>query len=309
MSGRVLVFDPSIELERVEALLAGTGLDVEPAAAPIEGVDVVAVLTGPDYPVTGEDFERLPALRVVSTCSVGFDHVDLEAARTRGIRVCNVPDYCVEEMADHALALLLGLLRGVVALDRSVREGAWDYTAAGPLARFRGTRLGVIGFGRIGRALAVRARALGFEVWAADPLVPAGEIEAAGVRPVALDELLGSCTAFSLHVPLSPATHGLIGAVELARMPWGSVLVNTARAQLVDGDALLVALDAGYLAGAAVDVLPVEPPDEPPPQHPLLVVTPHAGWFSLEAEEEVYRRSVLAVREVLEGRVPDEVVV
>jgi D-3-phosphoglycerate dehydrogenase len=210
-------------------------------------------------------------------------------------------------MADSTLALLLALLRGVVALDRTVRLGAWDDHAAGPLLRLQGTRIGVVGFGRIGRAVATRALALGMEVWATDPVVEAREIETAGVRPATLDALLESCTAVTLHVPLTPRTERLIGARELALMPQGAFLVNTARAGLVDADAFHAALENGQLGGAAVDVLAVEPPtaEHPAPIHPRLIVTPHSAWYSPESEREVYRRATLAVRAVLEGREPD----
>jgi len=211
-------------------------------------------------PVGEAEMKALPGLRVVATCSVGFDHIDVEAATRRGVWVCNVPDYCIEEMADSTIALVLGLLRGVVALDRTVRDGMWDDHAAGPLTRIAGTRLGVIGFGRIGRAVARRGLALGMDVWAADAIVPANEIAAGGFRPVPLDELLRSCTAVTIHVPLTPETTGMIGERELSLMPRGAFLVNTARSALVDEGALLAALDSGALGGAALDVLPVEPP-------------------------------------------------
>jgi D-3-phosphoglycerate dehydrogenase / 2-oxoglutarate reductase len=303
---KVVVGDPGFDIERVRELLDGLELDVVAGGEPWAGEDVVALLIGTDVRVEAEDLDRLPALRVVASCSVGFDHVAYEEAERRGVWVCNVPDYCVEEVADHSLALLLGLLRGIVELDRSVRGGAWDWTAAGDLRTVRGTRLGVIGFGRIGRALAERASALGFDVWATDPAVPPETIAAAGAKAASLDELLESCEAFSLHLPLSPETKGLIGGEEFARMPRGSMLVDTARAELVDLDALLGALESGHLAGAALDVLPSEPPTEesPAPVAPRLVVTPHAAWYSAEAEEAVYRRPVLSVRDVLEGREP-----
>jgi D-3-phosphoglycerate dehydrogenase len=303
---RVVVGDPGFRVERVRELLNGLDIDVVTGRDPWEGDDVVALLIGTDVRVEADDLARLPALRVVASCSVGYDHVAYEEAEQRGVWVCNVPDYCIEEVADHSLALLLGLLRGIVELDRSVRAGAWDWTAAGDLRKVRGTRLGVIGFGRIGRALAERASALGFEVWATDPAVPRETIAAADARAASLDELLESCQAFSLHLPLTPETKGLIGAQELARMPHGSVLVDTARAELVDLDALLGSLERGHLAGAALDVLPSEPPtpELPAPTAPRLVVTPHAAWYSAEAEEAVYRRPVLSVRDVLEGREP-----
>jgi D-3-phosphoglycerate dehydrogenase len=304
---RVVVGDPGFRVERVRELLNGLELDVVTGGEPWAGDDVVALLIGTDVRVEADDLARLPALRVVASCSVGYDHVAYEEAERRGVWVCNVPDYCIEEVADHSLALLLGLLRGVVELDRSVRGGAWDSAAAGELRRIRGTRLGVIGFGRTGRALAERASALGFDVWATDPAVPQEAIAAAGGKAASLDELLDSCEAFSLHLPLTPETKGLIGAEELARMPRASVLVDTARAELVDLDALLGALESGHLAGAALDVLPSEPPtrERPAPSAPRLVVTPHAAWYSAEAEEAVYRRPVLSVRDVLEGREPE----
>jgi D-3-phosphoglycerate dehydrogenase / 2-oxoglutarate reductase len=304
-SQRVLVDAPPFPLELVRELLAPTGAVVEGKPRPWSGDDVVGLLVWDA--VSAADLARLPALKVVATCSVGYDHIDVAAAAERGVWVCNVPDYCIDEMADSTLALLLALLRGVVALDRTVRSGAWDDHAAGPLSRLQGTRIGVVGFGRIGRAVATRALALGMEVWATDPVVKAREIEKAGVKPATLDELLESCRAITLHVPLTPRTERLIGARELALMPRGAFLVNTARAGLVDGDAVHAALESGQLGGAAIDVLAVEPPtaEHPAPTHSRLIVTPHSAWYSPESEREVYRRASLAVRAVLEGREPD----
>jgi D-3-phosphoglycerate dehydrogenase len=304
---KVVVGDAGYSVERVGALLDGAGVEVVRGEAPWAGEDVVALLMGTDVGVRAEDLPRLPALRVIATCSVGFDHLPVKEAERRGVWVCNVPDYCVEEVADHSLAFVLALLRGVVELDRVVRDGRWDWKAAGTLRRLRGTRLGVVGFGRIGRALALRAAALGFEVWAADSLVPDEVIAAAGARPAGLDELLAACDAVSLHVPLTPETEGLIGPRELALMPSSAVLVDTARAGLVDLDALVRALEEGRLGGAALDVLPVEPPtaEQPPPRAPRLIVNPHVAWYSAEAEEAAYTRPVLAVRAVLEGREPE----
>ena len=307
MPGRVLVCDPSFPLDTLREILSPAGVRIEEAQAPWEGDDVLGLLVGPDYPVNREDVERLPALRVVATCSVGYDHVDLEAAAARGIRVANVPDYCVEEMAESTVAMLLSLLRGIVVLDRSVRSGEWDYRAAGVLTRISGTRLGVVGAGRIGRAVIERASALGMDVWASDPVVGAGAILETGARPAGLDELLAACNVVTLHVPLTPSTRHLIGSRELALMPPGAFLVNTARADLVDMDALTTALRSGLLGGAAFDVLPEEPPTSLP-DAPRLVLTPHAAWYSEETEREVYRRPALAVLDVLEGREPRDAV-
>ena len=296
--------DPSVPLELVRDVLAASETTVETSVPPWSGEDVVALVSF--EPVTAGDLERLPGLRVIAAPSVGFDHVDVEAATHREIWVCHVPDYCIEEMADHALALLLSLVRGVVELDRSVRAGAWDSKAAGSLRRASDERLGVIGFGRIGRALAARARALGIEVCAHDPFLSDEEISAAGVRPAALDDLLRTSTAISIHAPLTPETRGLIGARELALLPASAYVVNVSRAGLVDTDALLQALESGHLGGVALDVLDVEPPSEraKAPSAARLVVTPHAGWYSERAEEAAHRRAAESVLDVLEGRRP-----
>jgi D-3-phosphoglycerate dehydrogenase len=306
---RVLVEAPPFPMDAVLELLAPTGVVVDAWQRASRADDVVGLLVA--GPVSAADMELLPALKVIATGSVGFDHIDLAAARRHGVLVCNVPDYCIEEMADSTMALVLALVRGVVALDRTVRAGAWDDHGAGPLGRLGDTALGVIGFGRIGRAVASRALAIGMQVFAADPAVDPDAISSAGVRPAALDELLRSCRVVTLHVPLTPQTEGVIGQRELALMPQGSFLVNTARAALVDGAALMTALETGWLAGAAVDVLSIEPPnaDHPAPVHPRLIVTPHSAWYSPQSEKEVYRRSTLSVRAVLEGREPEGAVV
>ena len=308
-AGRVLVEVPPYPIDVVRELLKPTGVRVELATGRWSGDDVAGLLIWER--VRAEDFDRLPALRVVATCSVGYDHIDVGAAEKRGVWVCNVPDYCIEEMADSTLALALALLRGVVALDRTVRAGVWNDHAAGVLGRIAGTRLGVIGFGRIGRAVAARSRALGMDVWATDPIVAERDIAATGVTPAGLGDLLASCSVVSLHVPLTAQTANLIGPKELAMMPHGAFLVNTARAALVDQGALIAALESGALGGAAIDVLEMEPPsaDRPAPVHPRLIVTPHSAWYSADSEREVYRRAALSVRAVLEGKEPGGVVV
>lgn len=296
--------DGSFPLDVARDVLAGLDVAVEAGSPPWSGDDVLGVLSF--EPVTAADLDRLPRLRVIATPSVGYDHVDLEEATARGIRVCNVPDYCVDEMADHAMALLLALVRGVVELDRSVRRGEWRHDVAGPLRRAADVRLGIVGFGRIGRAVAARALALGMEVSAHDPYVADGEIAAAGVRPTSLDALLETSSAISVHALSAPETRGLIGARELALLPEGAYVVNVSRPAIVDVEALLAALASGRLGGAALDVLDVEPPtaEAPAPSAARLVVTPHAGWYSEAAEDAVFRRACESVRDVLEGRVP-----
>jgi D-3-phosphoglycerate dehydrogenase len=292
---RILVGEPAL----LDAARAGLdGFTVEGGGPPWRGDDVVALLVTDRQPVLADDLARLPGLRVIVSATVGSDHIAVEAAAARGIDVRHVPDYCTEEVADSTLALLLALLRGVAALDRSVRSGVWDPRAAGPLRTVRGTRLGIVGFGRIGRAVARRALALGCEVWANDPFVSDQEVAAAGVRPAGLDELLRACDALTLHAPLTPATDGLIGARELELMPAGAVLVNTARGGIVDLDALVAALRAGHLGGGALDVLREEPPAEAP-SAPGLIVTPHAAWFSSEAERRARTDAIAELRDAL----------
>ncbi len=292
--------DSSVPLD-VTCDALGSSAALESSEPPWSGNDVVGLISF--APVTAADVERLPALRVVAAPSVGYDHVDVEAATDHGVWVCNVPDYCVDEMADHALALLLALVRGVVELDRSVREGRWEHDAAGPLLRVADVSLGVVGFGRIGRALAARALALGMHVSVHDPLIPDDEIAAAGVTPLALDELLRTSTAVSVHVPLTEETRGLLGSRELDLLPDGAFVVNVSRGGLVDTDALLDALARGRLRGVALDVLEIEPPPAAP-QGRGLIVTPHSGWYSERAQEEAHRRAAESVRDVLEGRRP-----
>jgi D-3-phosphoglycerate dehydrogenase len=307
---RVLVSAPPYPLEAARELLEPAGANVDAAGArPWHGDDVVGLMTWER--VDGADMARLPRLRVIATGSVGYDHIDVAEASRRGIWVCNVPDYCVDEMADSTIGLIVALVRGIVALDRSVRDGLWDDHAAGPLERLGDVRLGIVGFGRIGRAVAARARALGMEVWAHDALAGDVDIVTAGVRAVSLEQLLEGCNVVSLHVPLTSATANLIGPREIALMPRGAFLINTARAALLDETALLRALDSGALGGAAVDVLQDEPRtgERPAPRHPRLIVTPHSAWYSPRSEREVVRRAALAIRSVIEGGVPDGAVV
>jgi D-3-phosphoglycerate dehydrogenase / 2-oxoglutarate reductase len=255
--------------------------------------DVVAALTVLQ-PVGEELFSRLPALRVVGTASVGFDRIDLDAAERRGIVVVSVPDYCTQEVADHTLGLLYALVRGIVVLDRDVASGRWNAKAAGSLRKLADLRVGIVGLGRIGGEVATRLLALGVEVLAHD-LLP---VERDGVRYVELDELLAECDAVTVHVPLTRETRGLIGRRRIESMRPGALLVNTSRGAVVDLGAVLVGLRSGRLGGAALDVLPQEPPPVPPAA-PNLIVTPHAAYYSDESEERSYRLCVARVRDVL----------
>jgi D-3-phosphoglycerate dehydrogenase / 2-oxoglutarate reductase len=295
---RVLIADfdyADVDLER--HVLEGAGLELITAQCRTEedvieaGRGVSALLT--QYaPITAGVFDALPELRMVGRYGVGYDIVDVEAARERGVWVANVPDYGTEEVAVHALSMALALLRHLPLYDRDVKGGRWHPASTGPLFRLRNRTLGVVGLGRIGGTFARRAspwfgRTLGCDPYLGDDAWPEG------VERASLEEVFSESLVVSLHPPLTEETRGFIDRDLLSRMPEGSYLVNTARGGLVVMDDLLWALEEGPLAGAALDVLPQEPP---PPDHPLLsnpnvILTPHAAFYSLEAEEEVRRKA------------------
>jgi D-3-phosphoglycerate dehydrogenase len=262
------------------------------------------VLINQYVPITGAVLDALPRCRLVVRYGVGVDNVDVEAATGRGVWVANVPDYGRDEVADHTLALALSLLRGVVVLDRSVRDGTWDLEAARPLRRLSVLTWGVVGCGAIGRGVAARAAGLGMRVLGHD--LPGVRSEPP-IERVGLEALLEGADVVSLHAALTPESHHLIGAAALARMRPAAFLVNTARGGLVDAAALLAALDAGELAGAALDVLETEPPDELGwrlARHPRVVATPHAAWYSEEAFHTLKSEVAREALRVLEGGEP-----
>lgn len=267
--------------------------------------DVDAVMT--DYFVVDRPvIEQMARCRVICQYGVGLDHIDLAAATERSIVVTHTPEACTDEVADHALALLLCLWRKIIPLRDEVLSGRWSYNAADPLFRIRGRLLGVVGLGRIGRNFAAKARAIGFTVLAYDPLVAPEVARAAGVELCALPDLLARADAVSLHAPLTPATRGMIGARELALMKPTAVLVNVARGALIDQAALVRALEGGRPAAAALDVLKAEPPapDDPLLRLPNVLVTPHAAFYSREALAAVQAEAAEAVAAALAGGRP-----
>jgi D-3-phosphoglycerate dehydrogenase / 2-oxoglutarate reductase len=291
---KVLIADfnyPDVELER--RILEDAGLEVVEAQCRSEedvigaGQGVSALLT--QYArITARILAELPELRLVVRYGVGYDIVDVRAARERGVWVANVPDYGTEEVAVHALSMALSLLRHLPLYDRDVKAGRWHSTSTGPLHRLKNSTLGVVGLGRIGGTFARRAgpwfgRTLGCDPYLGEDAWPEG------VESASLEEVFSESLLVSLHPPLTDETRGFIDRNLFERMPEGSYLVNTARGGLVVMEDLLWALDEGPLAGAGLDVLPQEPP---PPDHPLMskpnvILTPHAAYYSLEAEEEV----------------------
>lgn len=244
-------------------------------------------------PVTETVFAALPRLRFVTALGVGVDHIDVAAARRRGLWVANVPDANINEVATHALAMALAMIRHIAFFDRAVREGRWDYAATGALRRPSTLTLGVLGLGRIGRLLAELARPSFKQLLGHDPhLAPSHWPE--GVEPKDLDALFRESDVVSLHLPFTEDNRNLVDREHLAAMRPGSYLVNVARGGLVDLDGLLHHLDSGRLAGAALDVLPVEPPppDHPVLRHPRVLVNPHAAFYSLESEQEARRKAI-----------------
>jgi C-terminal binding protein len=269
-----------------------------------------------------DDIARFPRLRAVVRMGVGYDRLDRATLAARGVIVCNVPDYGTTEVADHAIALALALRRGLLLHhDRQRTPAAGWEVAWSPLVRRLSVQtFGIVGLGRIGTAAALRAKALGFRVVFFDPFRPNGTELALGIaRSASLEALLEQSDVLSLHAPLTPETRGLIGAAALARLPEGGVVVNTARGPILDLDALEAALRSGRLAGAGLDVLPVEPPTHPEPAllrayrareawlEGRLIVTPHSAFHSPQAWADIRRKGAETMAAALGNR-PENVI-
>jgi C-terminal binding protein len=261
------------------------------------------------------DLERFPRLRVVVRMGVGYDRLDRAACAARGITVCNVPDYGTQEVADHAISLALGLRRGLFLhhdLQRATPPAPWRYVDSALIRRAEVQGFGIVGLGRIGTAVALRAKAFGFKVRFYDPHLPNGVDRALGItRCRTLEELMRGADVLSIHAPDTRETRGMIGARELAWLPEGAVVVNTARGTSLDIAALEAGLRSGRIAGAGLDVIPVEPPVEPVPallaayraREPWLlgrvVITPHSAFHTPEAWMDIRRKSAETMRDVL----------
>ncbi len=256
--------------------------------------------------ITADIIQQLTRCRIISRFGIGVDNVDLAAATAKGIVVTKVPDYCIDEVSDHAMALLLAAVRKIPFSDTRVHGGEWKMPSVVPIHRLRGTTLGLVGFGRIPQLVAPKAQAFGMAVIASDPFIPSEVMAKAGVASVTFDELVARADYVSIHAPLTPDTRHLFNADVLARMKPTAYLINTARGPLVDESALVEALDAGRLAGAALDVVEQEPP---PPGSPLLtcrnlILTPHTGFYSEESLVELQTKATEEVVRVLGGQPP-----
>ena len=254
----------------------------------------------------GDLLRQLRRCKAIGRFGLGVDNIDIAAAAELGITVTYVPDYCMQEVSDHAMALLLALARKVPHSNALVQAGRWDMPAVVPIHRLAGRVLGLVGFGNIPRALAPKAKAFGLRVVAHDPNVSQQALAAVGVESMSFDRLLEISDFVSIHAPLLPVTRGLFNAEVFGKMKRGSCLINTARGPLVDEDALLAALDSGRLAGAALDVVAVEPLTK---ESRLIgrdnvVLTPHTGFYSVEALNELQTKCAADVARVLSGETP-----
>lgn len=309
-SVRAVVTDhgfPDLSAERAAAAACGIELedcqcvDEEQLIRALEGTAVALVQL---IPVSAAALAGLRPDAVLIRYGVGVDNIDLAACRERGVRVCNVPDYGLDEVADHSVALLLGLLRRLPALDAQVRGGGWNLKEVmADVPPLSATVGGVLGFGRIGREVARRLRACGMKVIAHDPVVDADAMAAEEVEGVSCDELFARAGAISLHAPATAATKGLVNAERLASMPDGAVIVNCARGELIVEADLAAALQSGKLAGAGLDVFGREPLEESSPLRaaPNVLLTPHAAWYSKESTARLQRLAAEELGRALRG--------
>ena len=298
-------------LEPEQRVLAPLGADLRVAQAKSEE-EIIALTQDADAvlncyaKMTARVIEKLERCKIIARYGIGVDNVDLAAASRARILVTNVPDYCVDEVSDHALALLLALARHIALADRAVKAGVWTVGAHAGIRRLRGQTLGLIGFGKIAKALASKVQPLGMKVLVYDPYLETGLISRHGAEAIGLNRLLTEADAVSIHVPLSSETHNLLGQNELAQMKPTAFLINTSRGGIVDEEALAVALKENRLGGAALDVLSVEPPlpDHPLQQAPNTIFTPHLAFYSDDSVIELQTKAAEEVARALKGEPP-----
>jgi phosphoglycerate dehydrogenase-like enzyme len=276
------------------------------------------------FKVNADDLKRFPRLRAICRMGVGYDNLDREAAAERQIMILNVPDYGTTEVADHAMALVLSLRRGLLLhheTQRASPPAVWRYVDDPLVRRSSVQTFGIVGMGRIATAVALRAKAFGFRVVFYDPHLPNGVELGLGVqRAATLQDLLSQTDTLSVHTPLTRETRGLLGLKELSLLPKGAVVVNTARGPIIDIDALATLLKGGHLAGVGLDVVPVEPPVEPVPEllrayrarEPWtlgrLIITPHSAFYTPQAWDDIRSKSAETMRAALLGPRPQNVI-
>jgi D-3-phosphoglycerate dehydrogenase len=314
---KVLVTDSTFgRLDVEEAILRPLGASIDACQCRTEA-DLLDAVAGADYvltqfaPLTARVIQAMSRARLIVRYGIGVDNVDLDAARARGIPVCNVPAYCVDEVADHTLALLLDATRRVAANGRLVRDGGWGLAV--PLDRMttlRDLTVGIVGFGRIGRAVAERLRGFGCRLLAHDPNVAAHEFDSRGVATASLDSLLARSDAVTLHCPSTPETRRLINRESIARMKSGAMLINVARGDVVETSALVEALQDGRIAAAGLDVCDPEPLPADGPLRTLdnVLVTSHVASASARAVRTLRESAAGSVARAIRGELPVNVV-
>jgi D-3-phosphoglycerate dehydrogenase len=274
-----------------------------------QAADCDALLNTYAGPITAEVMAKMPKCRIIARYGIGVDTIDLDAATQAGIIVTNNPSYCIEEVAEHAMALMLASARKVAYYDRQVRAGRWEVPPGKPLYRIAGSTLGLVGFGNIARQVAVRAASFGMRIVFADPFIDEGQFDVPG-RKMALNDMLREADFVSLHPPLTPQTRKMISDEAFSHMKPTAVLVNCARGPIVDTAALVRALDAKTIAGCALDTTDPEPLPDP---HPLrgrenVILNPHVAWYSEQALVGLQAGAPSEVRRVLSGEWPVNVV-
>ncbi len=297
---------PRVDQER--EILEAAGFEVLAHRVPTED-DISGLVADADALIVQHNkvgprvIDAMRRCRIIVRYGVGYDNLDTEYAARKGILCCNVPDYCVDEVSDHALALILALTRGIVRYDRAKGDDDFNYPRAAPIRNSRDTVAGIIGLGRIGSSLARKLAPIGFRLIGTDPNVDAQAMGRLGVEKVELETLCAQAEVISLHCLLDARSRGLLGERQFAMMRPGTFLVNTARGPLVEESALVGALRAGRIAGAGLDVLETEPlrPDNPLLGLDSVILTPHAAWYSEKSIVELKRRAAHEVVRVLKG--------
>ena len=295
-------------LDPAKAALSRIDYELRMAKSP-SPEDILAVAKDADAilvtyaKLTRDILMQLTKCKAIGRFGLGVDNIDLVAAGEKGIQVNYVPDYCIHEVSDHALALLLALARKVPQSNKLVQSARWEVPPLTPMHRLTGRVLGLVGFGNIPRMLAPKAKALGLKVVAYDPFAKAELFKEAGVESVSFDQLLAMSDFVSVHAPLMPETRGLMNAAAFGKMKKGAMIINTARGPLIDEAALLAALDSGQLGGAALDVITTEPmpKDSPLLGRDNLILTPHTAFYSVEALNELQTKCASDVARVLSG--------
>lgn len=303
---------PDADFHQEKEILSAAG--IECVLATCKNVDEVveaakdAEYIGDNYfRITDEVLSRLPKLKAVIRYGIGYDVVDVDACSRRKVALCNLPTYCVEDVATHAIALILDLVRKTTIFDRQVKKGNWDVGYGYATHRMSAKTLGLVGFGNIAKKLCHYAQAFDMQVLAYDPFISAEKIESLGAKKVELDELLAAADIVSLHVPSTKDTIHMINAANIAKMKDGVIIVNTSRGNLIDNEALSEALASGKVLAAGLDVIegePIKDPNHPLVKHENTVVTPHSAYNSVEASDEQHTQVANTVVCFSKGEIP-----